>query len=266
VEALSAVAHYSRYHFHRQFSALFGMNVHRYVLFSRMQRASWLLAFRPHLHVGDVAAACGYDGPEAFARAFRVLVGDSPSGFRAQPDWLAWSERFHDFLSLRRLTMRADPSLQDVQIVDFPATPVGLLTHRGDLRTLNDSIRLFIDWRKRNSVAPRNSATFNILFDDPAATATADCRFGLAAATSRPIEPNDVGVVPMTLPAGRCARLRHHGPDDSLEHLVRWLYGAWLPASGHEPRDFPIFLQRRSFYPDVPANEAVTDILLPLRD
>ena len=266
LEALSAIAHYSKYHFHRQFGALYGMSVHRYVLLSRMQRGSWLLAFRPHLPIGEIAVMCGYEGPEAFARAFRTLVGNSPSGFRARPDWAAWHDRFNDYLLLRSTTMPSATISREITIIDFPATPIALLVHRGDLRTLNDSIGRFIGWRRRNGLPPRVSATFNILFDDPEATPTAECRFGLGAATMQQIEANEEGVVATTLPAGRCARLRHAGSDDHLERSVRWLYGEWLPASGHEPRDFPLFLQRVRFYPEVSPHEAVTDIFLPLTD
>ena len=36
-------------------------------------------------------------------------------------------------------------------------------------------------------------------------------------------------------------------------------------VTGAELRDFPVFFQRVSFFPEVPANEAVTDVFLPLR-
>jgi AraC family transcriptional regulator len=45
---------------------------------------------------------------------------------------------------------------------------------------------------------------------------------------------------------------------------VRFLYATWLPASGQEPREFPLYLQRIRFFPDVPEHEAVTDVFLPL--
>ncbi|WP_408605894.1 hypothetical protein [Mastigocladopsis repens] len=43
------------------------------------------------------------------------------------------------------------------------------------------------------------------------------------------------------------------------------MYSIWLPLSGEEPRDFPLYLQRVSFFPDVPEYEAITDIFLPLK-
>jgi len=58
--------------------------------------------------------------------------------------------------------------------------------------------------------------------------------------------------------------LRHTGADDGLAAALRYLYADWLPRSGEALRDFPPYLQRVTFFPDVPEGEAVTDIFLPL--
>jgi AraC family transcriptional regulator len=39
----------------------------------------------------------------------------------------------------------------------------------------------------------------------------------------------------------------------------------WLPASGEEARDLPIYCQRLSFFPEVPEHETVADLFLPLK-
>ena len=43
-----------------------------------------------------------------------------------------------------------------------------------------------------------------------------------------------------------------------------FLYREWLPDSGEELRDFPLYCERVSFFPDVPEREAITDLYLPL--
>lgn len=45
---------------------------------------------------------------------------------------------------------------------------------------------------------------------------------------------------------------------------VHYLYSEWLQDSNFEVRDFPIFFERVSFFPEVPENELVTDIYLPI--
>jgi AraC family transcriptional regulator len=75
---------------------------------------------------------------------------------------------------------------------------------------------------------------------------------------------NPFGVVTKTIPGGKCAVLRHIGSNDNIGESIRFLYAEWLPQSGAEPRDFPLYFQRVSFFPDVPEHEAITDIFLPI--
>ena len=152
-----------------------------------------------------------------------------------------------------------------IRIVDFPATRVAALEHRGDPNRIGDTIRSFIEWRRRSALPPRLSATFNIAYDDPEQTPPEDFRFELCAATDKEIPPNAAGVAGKVIPGGRCAVLRHVGSDDTLPNSVRYLYREWLPNSEEEPRDFPLYFQRVSFFPDVPEHEAITDIFLPLK-
>ena len=59
--------------------------------------------------------------------------------------------------------------------------------------------------------------------------------------------------------------LRIVGNTDNLEPAAFYLYRDWLPASGEEARDFPIYCQRLSFFPEVPEHEAVAELFLPLK-
>ena len=152
-----------------------------------------------------------------------------------------------------------------VRIVDFPTTAVAIMEHRGDPDLIGDTLRRFIAWRKRTGLSPTRSATFNILHVDPDTTAPEDYRIDVCAATEREIEPNRDGIVSGVIPAGRCAVLRMKGSSDDLRPGVSFLYGDWLPRSGEELRDFPVYVQRVSFFPEVPENEAITDIFLPLK-
>jgi AraC family transcriptional regulator len=58
---------------------------------------------------------------------------------------------------------------------------------------------------------------------------------------------------------------RYIGNDANLGESITHLYSKWLPSSPEEPRDFPLFLQRVKFFPDVPEYEAVIDLFLPLK-
>ena len=264
LEVLSGVAAFSKYHFHRQFTRLLGVTVHQYVQMVRSKRASYRLAFRADQSVLEIALDSGYEGPEAFSRAFKQRTGQNPSEFRKQPDWIPWHAAHQPVGKTRGMRMTASHADEQIRFVDFKETRVAVLEHRGDPITIGDSIRRFIAWRKGMALPPRSSATFNILYDDPSTTAPEAFRLDLCAVTEREIAPNDAGVVVKMIPGGRCAVLRHTGADDGLAAALRYLYADWLPRSGEALRDFPPYLQRVTFFPDVPEGEAVTDIFLPL--
>ena len=55
LETVSGVAAFSKFHFHRQFTATFGLSVHRYVQLARLKRASHRLAYMDVQSVTDIA-------------------------------------------------------------------------------------------------------------------------------------------------------------------------------------------------------------------
>jgi len=263
LDVLADIAAYSRFHFHRRFSGLTGLTVHRYVQLTRFKRAAWQAAFRPGASMTDIALDAGYESPEAFSRAFRQRLGQSPSAFRDAPDWQAWANAWRELDEVRRFHMPAEHRTDDVRIVDFPATAVACLSHVGAPALIGESIRRFIAWRRAQGLSPAKSATWNILYDDPETTPPETFRLDICASCDA-VPPNDTGVVQAHIEGGRCAVLRHTGSDALLGDAIRFLYGEWLSASDEEPRDAPLFLRRVVFFPDVPEHEAVTDIYLPL--
>lgn len=55
VEQLSRVAHFSKFHFHRQFTLYAGIGISAYVRMVRLRHASYRLVFRKHERITDIA-------------------------------------------------------------------------------------------------------------------------------------------------------------------------------------------------------------------
>lgn len=256
--ALAGVAAFSRFHFHRQFAATFGLSVQAYVSLSRLKRAAFQLACRPDMPVIQVSLGAGYDSPDAFARAFRKVFGVSPSGFRRAPDWNAWHAAIQPQTQARKHAM-IQCTAADVTIVDFAATPIITLRHEGPPHMLGESIGRFIAWRRANRAGPQSTRTFNIFSGD----GESEPDVTLACSRIPGLAPGE-GMGEGVLPAGRCARLRLAGPADDLEAPANWLYREWLPLSGETLRDAPLFAERSNFGPGVPEGAMVTDLFLPL--
>ena len=144
VERLSGVAAFSKFHFHRQFTGLVGIVVHKYVQLLRLKRASYRLAFCTDDPILQIALDSDYEGPEAFARSFKQRFGQTPTEFRDRPQLAAWNAVYQSLRDIRTTHMKQDLRSADVKIVETKDIRVAVLEHRGDPATIGDSVRRFI--------------------------------------------------------------------------------------------------------------------------
>lgn len=265
LEAMSSVAAFSKFHFHRQFKATFGLSLHRYVQLARMRQASKRLADGQGPSVTDIALDAGYETPDAFARAFRQRFAQSPSRFRKSPDWEPWLAAFGPLNTARSRIMQPTFTPDQVTIREVAPTRVAMFEHRGDPETLDVTIQKFIAWRKAAGMSPRTNPTFNVWYSERRPADPADYRMDLCVGvgSDQSIESADGTVRAGEIPGGRCAVLRVTGDTHNLEPAALYLYRDWLPASGEEMRDFPIYCQR--FFLDEPELGAAAELFLPLK-
>lgn len=78
---LAAAAGLSSFHFLRSFKGSLGSTPARYVLARRMERARYLLKVG-NLTVSEIGIGVGFEDVSHFSRAFRRVVGVTPSAFR----------------------------------------------------------------------------------------------------------------------------------------------------------------------------------------
>ncbi len=259
VERLGREASFSKFHFHRQFSAYVGVSVSRYVQILRLKRASRQLVFEPDTKIIGIAYEAGFETPESFSRAFKREYGLTPSQFRSAPAWKPWRESYHFPSSERRRNMK-------VTIVEFEETRVAALEHRGPPEQVNDSARIFIEWRKASRLSPKESCkTFGVAYDNPDTTEPQDFRFDICGEVNAAVPGNPQGVVNKIIPGGRCAVARHLGSHDRIGESAYYLYREWLPGSGEELRDFPLFFHYLNLMPETSEHELMTDLYLPLK-
>ena len=259
IDELSAVANFSKFHFHRQFSKYIGLSVARYVQLMRLKRASHRLVFDPRERILDIALDSGFENPESFSRAFKQAFGQTPSAFRRKPDWMSWQARYRFSPTTRMKTM-------DVRIIETETVQVAAMEHRGHPELVNACAMRFIAWHKESGLPPLGSIqTYGIAYDDPEVVAPEEFRFDICCGIKAAVPANSQGVVAKTIPGGRCAVVHHVGSHDRLGDSVSYMFREWLPGSGEELRDFPLYFQYLNNKFDTPEHELKTDIYLPLK-
>ena len=86
VEQLAAVAHFSRFHFQRQFADFTGVGVARYILLMRLKHASLQLAFQSQRRIIDIPPEAGFENPGSFFRCLESGGWSNLGSFR--PNYL----------------------------------------------------------------------------------------------------------------------------------------------------------------------------------
>src|SRR5438045_3879822 len=84
---LSDIACFSKYHFHRLFTAYTGLSLHQYIRWLRLKRSAHQLIIDKDQSIINIAINAGFESHEAFSRAFKQTCGMSPSEFRQSSSW-----------------------------------------------------------------------------------------------------------------------------------------------------------------------------------
>ncbi|MCU0886411.1 MAG: AraC family transcriptional regulator [Rubritepida sp.] len=248
LEELAAVAAFSPWHFHRAYRSLVGETPAETLARLRLSRAAAAL-IKSDAPMARIAREAGYGSVAAFTRAFREAHGVPPGAYRLRAGIGA--------------PIPEESSMQDVTIVETPAFHLAALPHRGPYDHIGPLFDRLGAWAGGQGLVGPETRFIAVYLDDPVSVPDAELRSmaGLTVPRGTPIEP---GMEVLEIPVLRCARLRYQGPYAEMEAAYDWLYGSWLPASGEQPGDHPVFEEYLNDCRTLPPAEWLTDILLPL--
>lgn len=256
---LSEVACFSKYHFHRIFTASTGLSLQQYIRWLRLKRAAYQLVINKDQSIINIAIDAGFESHEAFSRVFKQTCRMNPSEFRHQPNWLAWDKPPYLLPKRGEMTM-------NVTIKNLNARRLAVVEHRGDVSLLVDSFNKLLCWIKAQPIGLKlqPGEAFGFAYDDPKTTPTDEFRFDLG--TTVPEQLSLKGeVVEKRLPGGRYAAAVHKGSHDNIGDTVYALYRDWLPQSGEELADLPCIFCYYNFVHEVAETELLTECWLLLK-
>jgi AraC family transcriptional regulator len=253
LDALADVAAMSRFHWHRVFHAMTGETAAQAVRRIRLHRAAvWLV--QTDLPLEEIAQRAGYGSPRSLARAFALQHGCSPAAFRKNGEIIA-----------ERLRMaKGETPVFPVEIADQPSRRVAAVAHTGPYPEIGGAFEKLSAIISARGLWPAVRGGVAVYYDDPAAVEPRALRshagFVLAEAAEMP-----AGLDEVRLGGGPAAVLHYKGPYAGLEAAYGYLYGTWLAQSGREPADAPVYEVYLNGPADVPPEELLTDIVVPLR-
>jgi AraC family transcriptional regulator len=259
LQQLSAIACFSKYHFHRLFTAYTGLSLLQYIRWLRLKRAAHQLIIDKDSTIIEIALNAGFESHESFTRAFKQICNMNPSEFRSQSSWQVWEHPPYCLPKFGEITM-------NVTIKNINARRLAVIEHRGGPKKIGDSVYKLVSWAKAQpmNLKPKAGEAFAYAYDDPKTTPADDFRFDLGITVPEGLKLKEP-IIEKRLPAGRYAIAMHKGSRDNIGDTVYGLYRDWLPKSNEELGDLPCIFCYYNFDHEVAETEQLTECWLLLK-
>ena len=251
---LAEIACFSPYHFHRIYRSVTGETVADTIRRERLHRAAGDLV-RGQGTIVRIARTAGYGSVAAFTRAFAADYGIPPAQYRRQGRLLSPARHSDD----------EELAMYSVQLRQIEPLRLAAFDHVGPYMEIGPVFERLFAWAGGRGLLRPDTRMIGLYYDDPAAVPAAKLRSKACVTLPDGVTP-DADAQLVKLPGGRHAVVQHKGPYAELEQAYRWLYREWLPSSGLEPEDRPIFEEYLNNPRELPPSEWLTDICLPLQE
>jgi AraC family transcriptional regulator len=259
LDELCRIACFSKYHFHRLFTAYTGLPLMNYIKWLRLKRAAHQLIVHKEETIINIALDAGFESHESFSRAFKQVCGQSPSKFRQKANWGSFEN------PPQAIHIKGE-KIMTITIKELPAKRVAVMEHHGDPMRLSDTLDKLITWAKSQPInlKPKAGEAFGFGYHDPREVKPEEFCFDLALSVPQDFKLNDQ-VIERTLPAGRYAVTMHKGPRNNIGDTIYSIHHDWLPQSGEELGDLPCIFCYYNFDYEVAETEALTEIWVLLK-
>jgi AraC family transcriptional regulator len=164
-----------------------------------------------------------------------------------------------------------------VSIVEFPQTPVAMISHRGSSAGEHDSAMKLVQWKLQHKLLDQSRFRSYGLHHLPDQAAdkgagkgtdngadNGESRVDFCLSIEEAVAPNEWGIIESVIPACRCALARDIGSRMDNQ-AVKSLLQNWLPQSGESLSGLPMIFHYVNVGPSVKAEDMITDVYLPLR-
>lgn len=244
LEDLARAAGMSFWHFLRVFRTTVGETLKDYIRRRRLTVAAWAL-LESERGVLDIALSSGFDSHEAFSRAFKSQFACSPRQFRQQgqpPQFpRARLEISAAYLAHLQSGISREPALQvhaDLRLVGMQ-TELTVPPQEFDVLALGAPLwQAFL--QRVDGIGQRLDDRILFICDILASNDEhVRCMLMPCVAVS------GFGAVPESCiaevrPGSLDAVFQHRGGGQAWEYTMQYVYGCWLPESGHSLSDLPL--------------------------
>lgn len=246
VETLSAVAGFSKYHFHRIFKSIVGENIADYIRRVRMQ--STPLKLKTNTPITRIALDSGYETNASFSKAFKKHFGMSPKAFAQKA---------------RR--KKGDPMLTPHYVTIDPVNVLYVRRTGSYYESTAKAWEILLDYAEKHDLFGKVADRYGIAYDNPDNTEENRLRYDACLSLKEGYRADSEGdVCEKTLEGGTYACFLHQGSYETLDVTYTQI-GDWMTQSGVKLRNHPVFQKYLDLDPrEIRPQDLRTEIYVPV--
>jgi AraC family transcriptional regulator len=231
LKKLAEMSNFSVFHFHRIFKGIHHETLAVYISRARVERAAYLLRYT-NLPIETIAFKVGFEFPSSLSKAFKQFYNITPAAYR--------SDRNHFIIRMKKVKQTLD--IPPPRLVTLENKDVIYSRLTGNYNILNHPeiwIKLR-DFALKQDAFDENTEFIAIYHDDISVTPADKLRSNICLSINKPIAAQgEIGV--KQIPGGKYAIFLYEGPFTSTSSIYDVIFTQWLPDSGYEIRDLPLF-------------------------
>jgi AraC family transcriptional regulator len=253
---LSDLACLSPHHWHRIYAAFFGETMAATIKRLRLNRAAGFLA-HSMMPIQKVAQRSGFLNVQSFTRTFSDAYGLPPAAYRARGQHTEFQYQLPEYKE----------GAFEVRLVTVETFDAIGVSHQGSFMEIDRAFSTLYGTLNVHAINGYGLRSLGIYYTDPFAVADRDLR-SIACVVSNDVVRQKLGltapVQKIQIIGGRYAVLHIRGPYASMQAAYKWLFGYWLPQSGFQAADMPVFEEYLNNPRETAPTDLLTDIYLPI--
>jgi len=279
LETLARVAYFSKFHFHRIFTAMVGETLNSFIKRLRIEKAASIVIASPKFSITEIALNTGFSSSASFSRTFHEHFGMSATDFRngeyknskiRKMDSKNWkAEKLQSLYFNDRNSKQKRRIAMKVEVKNLEIMTVAYIRHIGSYAE-NSALFEELFGKLFKWAGPRGLINFpetkmlSVYYDDPNITDESKLRMDVSISIPENTEVSgEIGK--MTIAGGKYAVGRFEIKASEYGDAWQKMMGEWLPDSGYVPDDKPCFELYQNDPKEHPQGLHIFDICVPVK-
>ena len=254
LKKLAEISCFSTFHFHRIFKAFQHETLATYITRVRVETAARLLRYT-ELPIETIAYNVGYEVPSSLSKAFKQFYDISPITYRNNKNYFI----------MKRTDLNPDLKLKAPKFVDMESKQVIYIRLMGAYSDLDFPGTFAKLWNcvKEQKLFSAGIEHIGIYHNDPKVTESEKLQSDVCLVIHKSVQPQrEIGVKEIS--GGRYAVFSYQGAYSNLGAVYDTIFAKWLPSSGCELRNIPIFEKYCNDPSKTEPEKLKTEIYIPI--